>query len=590
MLDTPPTPIPSLPGCYIFRDERKRPLYVGKAKNLRTRVASYFRAKVPVKVERLRRAAWELEFIVTKSEWEAFLLENNLIKQFRPPFNTLLKDDKSYPYIKLTVKDRYPKALFTRKPRRDGALYFGPFVPGSLARKNLRILRDHFHVVTCRDPLNGSRPRPCLVYEMGHCCAPCVKGKVKPADYRLVAEEAKLFLEGKTSLLRRELGKRMEAAAGRREYETAAHYRDLIRAAGVLGAKQSVARQEMGRWDFFALYGAQGDYVLHSFVVLDGKVVDRRRWRFTEVELEAGELFGTALTRLYGNATIYPDGVAVSSSFGEMPLLARFLSERKGRKISVVMPRRGWKASLVRTLMENARLEYDAQVNPATVLGPMAKALDLPRLPRWIECFDVSHTSGEAAVASCVVWRGGRMARESYRRFKVKSVEGIDDYAAMAEVVGRRCARLAKEEGELPDFVLVDGGIGQANAAGRVLAEMLDEAPPVVGIAKREELLCMVGRKKPIVLEEGSPALRLLQQIRDEAHRFAVTYHRRKRSGNRLESRLLEVPGIGPVTAKKLLRAFMTTEAVRSASREELERVVGKRGADAVLGWADFVQ
>ncbi len=585
MLERAPGPPPSRPGCYIFRDARKKPLYVGKAKNLRARVSSYFQENVPLKIRRLRRTATDLEYIVTSSEWEAFLLENNLIKQFKPRYNTLLKDDKTYPYIKLTLKDRYPRAVFTRRPEKDGGLYFGPFVPGWQARKNLRILQEDFRVVTCKDPLDGSRPRPCLYYEMGQCYAPCIKNKVRPEDYRRVVDEARLFLEGHTEALQVRLEERMRSAAARQEYELAAHYRDLLKATRSLGARQAVARPGQGHWDYFALYGGGGDYVLHGFVVVDGKVVDRRRWRFTEVELPAGELLCSALTRLYGNTPVIPDGVAVSLEFEDRPLLERFLTERKGRAVGVRRPQRGEKASLIATLLENARLEFDAEVDPVAVLKPLVDALGLPQPPRRIECFDISHTAGEETVASCVVWEAGRMLKSDYRRFKVKTVEGIDDFASMAEVVGRRYGRIVREEGELPDLVLIDGGPGQVNAAHSALGVILPDVPPMAGIAKREEWLFKPDDARPVILPRESPSLRLLQQIRDEAHRFAVTYHRKRRSRSRVQSQLMDVPGIGPVTARKLIKVFMTTAAVAAASEEALVKAVGKRAAGKVRTW-----
>lgn len=578
--------VPVSPGCYIFRDSRKKPLYVGKAKNLRKRVANYFRKNVPGKIKRLRREAAELDFIVTDGEWEAFLLENNLIKQFKPRFNVLLKDDKTYPYIKLTVKDRYPKALFTRTTKKDGSLYFGPFVPGSLARKNLKLLQDYFKVATCKYPLDGSRKRPCLLWEMGRCFAPCVKGNITPAEYAKVVGEAKLFLEGRTGELRAELEQRMKDLADERAYERAAHYRDLLRAIEALGGKQAVAGPGEGRWDFHALYGRDGDFVQHTFIVLDGKVVDRRRRRFSGVVLERGELFSSVLTRLYSDTEALPDNVAVSEEFREAPLVERFLSERRGRRVRVLFPKRGGKALLIRNLLENARLEFEAEVDASVLLKPLSEAIGLEAPPRRIECFDVSHTGGEATMASCVVWEGGRMVPSLYRHFSMKKAAPLDDCAAIAEAVRRRCARLTEEGSPMPDVVLVDGGAGQVNSALAAIAEVLEEPVPVVGIAKREELLYLPGVKAPIALPKDSPALRLLQRIRDEAHRFAVKGHRRRRSGKRFKSPLLEIPGIGPVSARKLLRTFMTTEAVKAAPAGELEKVVGRRAAAAVLAWS----
>ena len=587
MIERPPEDIPARPGCYIFRDARKRPLYVGKAKSLRSRVGSYFVENAPAKIRRLRQQAAEVEFILTASEWEAFLLENNLIKQFKPRFNTLLKDDKTYPFIKLTVKDPYPRALYTRRPEKDGALYFGPFVPGWQAKKNLRILQEHFRVVTCKDPLDGSRPRPCLYYEMGQCFAPCMKGRVSEAQYRAVVEQARYFLEGRTKELQEELRGRMLEASSKQEFELAAHYRDLAQAARALGGRQSVSRPGEGHWDLFALYGAGENYVLHGFVVVDGKVVDRRRWRFSEVELSAGELLATFLSRHYGNSSVIPDGVAVSMELEDRALVERFLSERKGRKVPLTLPRRGEKAALIATLMENARLEFETHVDPAAVAGPLAKALGLHAPPRRIECFDISHSHGEETVASCVVWEAGSLEKREYRTFRIKGVEGVDDFASMAEAVSRRYRRALEESGELPDLVLIDGGPGQVNAAHAALSSLLPQAPALAGLAKREEWLFLPHDSSPVVLPKESPSLRLLMSIRDEAHRFAVAAHRRRRGKSRLSSPLLDVPGVGPVTAKKLLRAFLTTDAVKAAPLERLEKAVGRRAAAAVRAWAE---
>lgn len=586
MIERPSEPFPTRPGCYIFRDAKGRPLYVGKAKNLRTRVASYFQERPGSKVERLKKAAASIDVIVTPSEWEAFLLENNLIKQFRPRFNTLLKDDKTYPYLKLTVKDRFPKALFTRRPIRDGALYFGPFVPGWQARKNLRVLQESFKIATCKDPLDGSRPRPCLRYEMGQCLAPCVKGKVDPRTYGQAVSAARLFLEGHTVALREELERKMREAASNREYESAAHYRDLLKATEALGAKQSVSRPGEGHWELFGLYGGGGEVRMHSFTLLQGRVVDRRAWRLEDVDGAEEEVLSSALMRLYGNSPGIPDGVCVPREFADAPLLARFLSERKGRRVPVVVPRRGPKAALVATLVENARIDFESRGDRSAAPRDLALLLGLAGAPARIECFDISHTQGGETVASCVVWEDGYLRKEDYRRFNVQGVRGVDDFASIAEVVARRYARLLREGAPLPDLVLVDGGLGQVNAARSALEPIVPECPALAGLAKREEWVFRPGTPEPLVLPKTSPALHLLQSLRDEAHRFALAGHRARRSRARLASPLLAIPGVGPVTARKLLKAFLTTEAVRAASEESLASAVGKAAAAHVLRWA----
>lgn len=579
MVERPKEPFPSRPGCYLFRDARGRPLYVGKARNLRARLASYFQEKVPDKVARLRRQAASVETVVTGSEWEAFLLENNLIKQFRPRFNTLLKDDKTYPFLKLTVRDRFPKAVFTRHPERDGSLYFGPFVPGWQARRNLKLLQQHFKIATCRDPLDGSRARPCLYYEMGQCFAPCVKGKVSEADYAAAVEAARLFLEGKDRALRESLKARMEEAARRQDYETAAHYRDLLKATAFLSHRQAVARPGEGHWELFALYGGGGSFFLYSFTLVDGKVVDQRHWALDALEEREEEVFSAALMRLYGNAPAIPDGICISRDLPDRPLLERFLTERKGRKVPVRVPRRGPKADLVATLLENARLAFQSGGDPAAVLRELQRLFGLPSPPHRIEAFDISHFHGGETTASSVVFEEGRPRKEAYRRYHVKTVAGVDDFASLGEAAGRRLQRLVKEGQPLPDLLLIDGGWGQVSAVRRALEGILPAVPPLVGLAKREEWLYRWPDPEPLVLSRDSPALHLLMAIRDEAHRFALAGHRARRSRSRLRSPLLALPGVGPKTAAKLLRAFLTTEAVREAPAEALEKVVGKAAA-----------
>ena len=586
MLDAPPPNLPDKPGCYIFRDPKKKPLYVGKAKVLKNRIHSYFQARVQRKIARLLHAATEIEFVVTANEWEAFLLENNLIKQFRPHFNTLLKDDKTYPFVKITIRDRYPKAVFTRRPIKDGSAYYGPFVPGWQAKKTLRILQEYFKICTCKDPLDGSRPRPCLYYEMGQCFAPCVKDRVGVATYKRLVQEARLFLDGKTSAMKAELESRMKSASASLEFELAAHYRDLLAAADSLGGSQSVARPGSGHWECWALYGAGEAFVLQGFIVIDGKVVDRKHFRFTEVELPPDEFFLESLARLYANSPLLPDGVAVSAEFEGMDYLSRYLSEKKGRSVEVQMPKRGDRAALIKTLLENARIEYESEMDPSSLLAPLAKSLGLPAPPNRIECFDISHIHGEEKVASCVVWESGRMQRSEYRSYIVKSVEGVDDFASMAEVVSRRYSKRIEESEPLPDLVLVDGGIGQVNAAAKALAPIFHGPLHIAGLAKREELVYLHGDSQPVVFPRESPPLRLLQQIRDEAHRFAVTFHRRRRSKARKVSPLLDVPGIGPVTARKLLKTFLTTEAVLAAGDEALIKAVGRASVNKIKAWA----
>lgn len=426
-----------------------------------------------------------------------------------------------------------------------------------------------------------------MYFEMGQCYAPCIAGRVDQGLYRQAVEEARLFLEGKTAKLRKEIEKRMRSAAARQDYELAAHYRDLRSAAESLRTQGGLARAGGGHWDLFVLYGGPDAWLLSSFTAQDGKVVDRASWRIREPACAPGELFAALLTRLYSGTRALPDGVAVATAFEGMDLVARFLAQKKGRKLPVVVPSRGAKHALIQTLTENARLEFSTRTDPTQLFEPLVKALHLAAPPAYMECFDISHSGGEAATASCVVWEMGRVDRARSRSMNIKTVVGVDDFASLAEAVERRYSRLLREGSPLPDLVVVDGGEGQVNAAHEALSKALPHPPPIVGLAKREEWLYLPGQHEPLVLPKDSPALHALMALRDEAHSLAVTRHRSRRSKARLASPLLAIPGVGAVTAKRLLKAFLTTDAVREAGVEQLTSVVGRAAARKIRAWAN---
>ncbi len=586
MVSINPSDIPEVFGCYIFKDENKKALYVGKAKNLRARIRSYLLKNVSEKIVRLRNEAAEIEFIATNNEWEAFLLENNLIKQFHPKYNVLLRDDKTYPFLKINLKKNFPKVEFTRRMEKDGSLYFGPFVPSSNARKNLKAIQEFFGVATCKDPLDQSRSRPCLLYEMGKCLAPCVKDKISKENYRKRVEEVLLFLEGKDEELLKILKKRMTEAAERQEYEIAASYRDLLFAAESLKLKQNVVFQSSGHIDFYALIGEGDTFVAEKFTIIEGKIVERKNYFFEDVELKKDELWETFLTQIYSNTKTIPVEICVSEEFKSLNLVSKFLSEKLQRKVRIWNPKSGKKCQILNTLTKNGIFSLSMRLGESAKLELLRKILKLQKTIKHIECMDVSHFQGEAPYVSLVVWKGGKFEKGEYRKFALKEASGGDDYGAIEEAVFRRYRDVLEEGKELPDLILIDGGANQAQSALKGLNK-LNLNVSVLGLAKKEEKLFLPGKKEPLNFEKNSPLMLILRKIRDEAHRFAIKTSKRKMEKTRTTSPLLSIKGIGEKSAKKLLKFFLTTENVLKADRETLEKVVGKRSAKAILKWRE---
>lgn len=590
MIDKPPENVPFSSGCYIFKDKERKPLYVGKAKNLRARLNSYFQTNVSEKLKRLKNEANEIEIILTNSEWEAFLLENNLIKQFHPKYNVLLRDDKTYPFIKVNIKQPFPKAIFTRKMEKDNAIYFGPFVPSSYAKKNLKIIQEFFGVATCKDPLDQKRLRPCILFEMGKCLAPCVKGKVSKENYRKRVEEAILFLSGKNDELLKILEERMKESASRREYETAANYRDLLFAAKSLSLKQSIVTKDEGHIDLFAVYGEDETYLIESFIVLKGKVVEKRSYTFERVELNRGELFETGLMQIYSNVDFIPDKVYVSEEFENMELVSKYLSEKKGKNIEIKVPKRGTKRQLINTLLKNCEISFKAMDKEIRKLKPLSLYISSKSVIKRIECFDVSHFSGESPYVSMILWENGEFIKEEYRRFKLTKAKGGDDYGAIKEAVLRRYKRLKEEALPFPDLILIDGGSNQAAAALSSIKELGIEGLNILGLAKKEEKLFLPSQKEPLPLTKDSEVLLILRKIRDEAHRFANEATKKSLIKERLQPSFLKIEGVGEKSAKLLLKHFLTTENLIKAPFEDLVKIVGKKVANKIIKWREEVK
>ncbi|HWP99090.1 MAG TPA: excinuclease ABC subunit UvrC [Vicinamibacterales bacterium] len=595
--------LPEQPGVYIFYGAGGETLYVGKARVLRDRVRSYLGAQgVSPRVDALLDEAQNLEVIVTDSVVEALALENHLIKQRQPKYNVLLRDDKNYPYLQLTTTEPFPRLLVARRVERDGNVYAGPFLPASLARRTMSLAHRLFGLRSCNEHIDGRRGRPCLEYDIGRCLAPCVAELCSPERYAQAVADARLFLEGRNEELAAALRARMLEAAEAEAFERAAQLRDAVATIEALATRQQkMSTPALGDRDAFGVKTGAAGAVVEVFQMRRGRVIDR-----VELAAEAGgqaeaDVLEAAVQQFYETREPPPE-IHLPVALSEAESIAAWLSDRAGRRVRVVVPRRGEKRALVELAMRNAAVGYQARFGEGVAanyeaLEGLRAALGLAALPRRIECVDVSTIQGAETVAAVVVCEDGRLRRGEYRRFRIRGDLGEpgagraaaigalhpDDFAAMHETVFRRCRRLLEQGGPFPDLVVVDGGRGQLSAAYAAFARLGLENLVAVGLAKREELVYTRDRPDPIALPPGGAALRLLQRLRDEAHRFAVTFHRRARAMRDLRSELDLVPGIGPRRRRALLARFGSVAGVRRATREELVQVVGRRAADAIL-------
>jgi excinuclease ABC subunit C len=631
--------LPTQPGVYLYKNAGGEVIYVGKAKNLRARVRSYLleAAQADAKTGSLMREAVDLDYILVGNESEALALETNLIKQRKPRFNILLKDDKSYPYVKLTLADRYPKVFVTRRLLKDGAAYYGPYFPGSLAGRVVELIHRSFQLPSCKVDLSRYHPRACLQYYIHRCLGPCVEGLTTPDLYKKAVRDAQLFLEGRHAELESSLTARMMDAAGSEQFEAAARLRDQLSTLHQLQEKQRVATAELDDdADVFGYHFEDGNLAVNLFHMRAGKIVDRREFFWedlpelletadsdspscqgttsvvpqkqqnedgalapegTPAHREPHEVLSALLKQLYIDQHYIPHTILIPTDFDDRDALASLLTERTGHRIEIAVPQRGDKKSLTDLAGQNARQSY---IQRFRVLEPsrkaiqeaLADALMLPELPRRIECFDISHIQGAETVASLVVWENGKMNKQAYRKFKVMTVLGVDDFASMREVVTRRYRRVIDEAQPLPSLILIDGGLGQLHAAAEALESVNFAAagltqPPLASIAKREEVIYLYGNEQePIVLDRRSPVLHLIQLIRDESHRFAVGYHRQRRAMRDRESELLNIAGVGPQTRKRLLTHFGSLRDVQQATAESLAAVVSRKTAEAI--WRHF--
>jgi excinuclease ABC subunit C len=622
--------LPTNPGVYLYKNADGEVIYVGKAKNLRARVRSYLLEanQANAKTGSLMREAVDLDYILVDNEREALALENNLIKQRKPRFNVLLRDDKTYPYVKLTMGDRHPKVFVTRRLRKDGGAYYGPYFPGNLAHRIVELIHRSFLLPSCKIDLSRYHSRPCLQYYIKRCLGPCVESLTTPEIYREAVRDAQMFLEGRQAELGRSLEQRMGEAAANEQFELAAKYRDLLVTVNQMQDKQRIATADGGdESDVFGYHYENGMVAVNLFHLRGGKIVDRREFfwedlpEFLEADpegsidtevvaysaeawpsagsdrsfdgagplpFEAGAFFSALLKQLYIDQHYIPRSVYVPVDFADRAALAALLAERTGHKIELAVPQRGEKRSLVDLAGQNAKQSYDQRFR---VLKPSEKAiqeslqdiLTLPELPRRIECFDISHIQGAETVASMVVWEDGAMNKSAYRKFQIKTVAGVDDFASMHEVVTRRYKRLAEENKPMPSLILIDGGLGQLRAAAAALEALGITTQPLASIAKREEIIYLYGQEDdPIVLDRRSPVLHLVQRVRDESHRFAVSYHRKRREMRDRDSELLSIPGVGALTRTRLVEHFGSVRSVKEADVAALTAVVPRKTADAI--------
>ncbi len=627
--------LPTDPGVYLYKDADGKVIYVGKARNLRARVRSYLleASQANAKTGTLMREAVDLDYILVDNEQEALALENNLIKQRKPRFNILLRDDKTYPYIKLTLGDRHPKAFVTRRLRKDGSAYFGPYFPGSLAYRVADLIHRCFLIPGCKVDLNRYHPRACLQYYIHRCLGPCVEGLTTPEAYAAAVRDVQMFLDGRSEELEQELTARMMQAAAAEQFELAARLRDQITTIHQIQEKQRIASASEEDQDVFGYHVEDGLLAVNLFHIRSGKIVDRREFFWEEIPdfgaateahaetaaeenpgdfsiqnspesapdaqpagnpagqaatLDAAAFFAALLKQMYIDQRYVPRSILVPVNFTDRESLAALLREQAGHRVEIAAPLRGDKRSLIDLASQNAKQSF---VQRFRVLEPsqrviqeaLADLLLLPELPRRIECFDISHIQGAETVASMVVWEDGAMKKSDYRKFQIRTVQGVDDFASIHEVVTRRYSRLQSESASMPSLVLIDGGLGQLHAAAAALEALGLATQPLASIAKREEILYLHGQEdEPIVLDRRSPVLHLIQRIRDESHRFAIGYHRKRRQMRDRASELLQIPGVGERTRQRLLTHFGSLSEIRNASLESLRAVVPESTATAI--------
>ena len=572
--------LPDRPGVYLYKDGKGQIIYVGKAASLRSRVRSYFQdsrardAKTDALVAQIR----DLECIVTGNELEALILESNLVKRHRPRYNIILRDDKHYPFLKLTTNEAYPRLVVARRVQQDGAAYFGPFYPATAMRETLRLVRQLFPLRTCRITIDGKKARPCLQYYIHRCHAPCT-GQETQEGYAETVREVERFLEGKNDGLAQELTAQMEAAAAEEKFEVAARLRDRVQALNTVRERQKIISTEDSDLDIVGLVRQGGDACVQLFFVRRGRLLGRESFFFDRLAgAPEGEILSAFLRQFYAREVTPPPEILLSADVPEAELTEEWLTGRRKGRVELHAPQRGRKRELIAMAEENAALALSSHLlsrgnRTQAVLEELQRTLGLPDAPHRIEAFDVSTFQGGETVASMVVWQDGDMKKDDYKRYRIRTVTGTDDFAAMHEAVTRRYGKALETDGALPDLILLDGGRGQLGAGLKALEALGLDYVPMASLAKRAEEVYTPDRLEPLVLDLTSPALQALQKIRDEAHRFAITYHKKLRSRRTISSVLDQIPGVGPALRTSLLKTLGSAKAVREASVGQLAAV-----------------
>lgn len=575
--------LPQKPGIYFLKNKKSEIIYIGKARSLRNRVRSYFQPTPDPKVKNILRETTDVDFILTESEKEASFLENNFVQQYQPKFNLRLKDDKSFPYLKLTIQEKFPGIYFTRRVESDGARYFGPFSPAHQARNTIHLITKYFEIRTCQEAVPGKRKRPCLEYDMKLCSAPCVDF-IPVSDYRESTDNAILFLEGKTGKLLKILKQKMNDAATHQEYEQAARWRDIIYTLKQIKEKPRFISIKKENKDIFGLSREKEKAAIYVFFMREGKVRESEGSLLQEEEqISSREILSSHLQRFYRNRNDLPDKIILPLKPNQREELAKELSFQKGEKVEIIIPLRGKNKNLVEMANTNAEILLRKNSEEQLPLTEIKEILNLKSTPNRIEGFDISNIGGEECVGSLIVFEDGRPQKKDYRKYRIKTVRGPNDVASLQEVIQRRYTRLLEKKEKLPDLILVDGGKGQLNASRGVLKNMGLSHLPLASLAKKEEILFTPSQKDGIRLERTSPALKLFQSIRDEAHRFAISFHRQRRKKRSFTSLLDGIPGIGKKRKTSLLTKYKSIKKIKKAPPEELSMIIGTKAARALL-------
>ncbi len=573
--------LPSKPGIYLFKNKNNQAIYIGKALSIRERVKSYFSfssSSSDSRINIILNETEKIDYIITDSEREAYFLENNFIRQYQPKFNLRLKDDKSYPYIKLTVQDRFPAVFLCRRTEPDKARYFGPFTPASSARKAIMLINKQFGIRSCREDIPGRRKRPCLNYDINQCSAPCV-GCIDESEYKENVNNALLFLEGKTKKLKNKLKKRMSQASKVHDFEQAKHSRDLILSIEQISLKPKIISVKKENKDICGYFRKQKTAGIYIFFMRDGKVGESTNWTTPVKKMVDKRILFNQLSKFYTNRTDVPDKILLPFEPAKKDKLLKKIHSTANKKIQIQVPKKGNDRKIVELAIRNAEMNLLKKTIKPNPLKELQRIFNLQSQPRLIEGIDISNTGGKQSVGSVVVFKEAKPYKRSYRKYKIMSVTGPDDVHSIQEVVLRRYRKQIETKQKIPDLILIDGGKGQLKAAKEILNELKLNKIPVISIAKREEIIYTDQQKQGIKLDKTSSVLKLLQYIRDEAHRFAISFHRKLRQNKSFESYLDKIPGIGPKRKAALLKRYGSLRDILHAPMSELIKLVGSKAA-----------